>query len=142
MIKYFYSFQSGFCLFVCFCFISVYAFQLLFPLLNGRLNGTLSSEGQSYSQLHQRKQSQQIQLSGVQLWGPQLMKDTDLLEKVRRRATKAIRAMEYLSYEGKRVRLRVKIVQPGEEEIKPFNGLPLAEGSLQERWRGTLYWGL
>ncbi|KFR00597.1 hypothetical protein Y956_07182, partial [Nipponia nippon] len=36
----------------------------------------------------------------VQLWGPQHRKDMDLLERVQRRATKMIRGMEHLSYEG------------------------------------------
>ncbi|KAK4816921.1 hypothetical protein QYF61_025417 [Mycteria americana] len=35
----------------------------------------------------------------VQLWSPQHRKDTDLLERVQRRATKMIRGMEHLSYE-------------------------------------------
>jgi len=39
--------------------------------------------------------------SCVQLWGPQHRKDTDLLERVQRRATKMIRGLEYLSYEDR-----------------------------------------
>ncbi|KAK4827962.1 hypothetical protein QYF61_022664 [Mycteria americana] len=35
----------------------------------------------------------------VQLWSPQHRKDTDLLERVQRRATKMTRGMEHLSYE-------------------------------------------
>ncbi|KFM07429.1 hypothetical protein AS27_06324, partial [Aptenodytes forsteri] len=35
----------------------------------------------------------------VQLWSPQHKKDTDLLERVQKRATKMIRGMEQLSYE-------------------------------------------
>ncbi|KFW67351.1 hypothetical protein AS28_07746, partial [Pygoscelis adeliae] len=35
----------------------------------------------------------------VQLWSPQHKKDTDLLERVQKRATKMIRGMEHLSYE-------------------------------------------
>ncbi|KFM04328.1 hypothetical protein AS27_05161, partial [Aptenodytes forsteri] len=39
----------------------------------------------------------------VQLWSPQQKKDTDLLERVQKRATKMIRGLEHLSYE-KRLR--------------------------------------
>ncbi|KAK4815442.1 hypothetical protein QYF61_002831 [Mycteria americana] len=49
----------------------------------------------------------------VQLWGPQHKKDMELLEWVQRRATNMIRGMEYRSYEE---RLRVGVVQPGEEK--------------------------
>ncbi|PKU44301.1 hypothetical protein llap_5388 [Limosa lapponica baueri] len=37
----------------------------------------------------------------VQLWSPQHKKDMDLLERVQRRATKMIRALEHLCYEDK-----------------------------------------
>ncbi|KFQ89893.1 hypothetical protein N337_03477, partial [Phoenicopterus ruber ruber] len=37
----------------------------------------------------------------VQLWSPQHRKDTDLLERVQRRATKMIRGLEHLSYEDR-----------------------------------------
>ncbi|GAB0189767.1 cAMP-dependent protein kinase inhibitor alpha [Grus japonensis] len=35
----------------------------------------------------------------IQLWGPQYRRDMELLERVQRRATKLIRALEHLSYE-------------------------------------------
>ena len=37
----------------------------------------------------------------VQLWGPQYNRDTELLERVQRRATKLIRGLEHLSYEDR-----------------------------------------
>ena len=39
----------------------------------------------------------------VQVWGPQYRKAVELLERVQRRATKMIRGLEYLSYEGTRL---------------------------------------
>jgi len=39
------------------------------------------------------------QESCVQLWSPQQRKDTDLLERIQRRATKMFRGLEHLSYE-------------------------------------------
>ena len=37
----------------------------------------------------------------IQAWGPQYGKDVELLERVQRRATKMIRGLEHLSYEGR-----------------------------------------
>ncbi|KFQ59715.1 hypothetical protein N334_03899, partial [Pelecanus crispus] len=37
----------------------------------------------------------------IQLWGPKHKNDMDLLEQVQRRATKMIRGLEHLSYEGR-----------------------------------------
>ena len=37
----------------------------------------------------------------VQAWGPQYSKDMELLEWVQRRATKMIRGLEHLSYQGR-----------------------------------------
>ena len=39
----------------------------------------------------------------VQAWGPQYRNDMELLEQVQRRATKMIRGLEHLSYEGTRL---------------------------------------
>ncbi|KAK4822133.1 LOW QUALITY PROTEIN: hypothetical protein QYF61_010256 [Mycteria americana] len=68
----------------------------------------------------------------IQLWSPQHRKDMDLLEQVQRRATKTIRGMEHLSYEE---RLRVVVVQPGEEKAlgRPYCSLSVLKGGLQER---------
>ncbi|PKU43319.1 hypothetical protein llap_6377 [Limosa lapponica baueri] len=73
-------------------------------------------ESQLYPGLHQKKHGQQVKggdstppfcfretppgvLPGVQFWTPQHRKDMDLLEHVKKRATKMIRGMEHLSYE-------------------------------------------
>ncbi|GAB0184868.1 hypothetical protein GRJ2_000952100 [Grus japonensis] len=37
----------------------------------------------------------------VQLWGPQYRRDTELLDRVQRRATRMIRGLEHLSYEDR-----------------------------------------
>jgi len=37
----------------------------------------------------------------IQLWSPQHKKDTDVLERVQRRATKMTRGLECLSYENR-----------------------------------------
>ncbi|KAK4828981.1 hypothetical protein QYF61_001637 [Mycteria americana] len=65
----------------------------------------------------------------VQLWSPQHKKDMELLEWVQRRATKMIQGLEHLSYEDK---LRVGVVQPGEEKAvgRPYSSLPVLKGGL------------
>ncbi|PKU44317.1 rna-directed dna polymerase from mobile element jockey-like [Limosa lapponica baueri] len=70
----------------------------------------------------------------VQLWSPQHRKDMDLSERVQRRATKM---MEHPSYKD---RLRELGFQPGEEKApgRPHSSLPISEGSIPERQRGTL----
>jgi len=52
-----------------------------------------------------------------------------------------IRGLEHLSYEE---RLRVGAVQPGEEKAagRPYCGLRVHDGDLQESWRGTFYKGI
>ena len=37
----------------------------------------------------------------IQVWGPQYRKDVELLERVRRRATKMIRGLQHLPYENR-----------------------------------------
>ncbi|KAK4812679.1 hypothetical protein QYF61_012189 [Mycteria americana] len=68
-------------------------------------------------------------LDCVQLWSPQHKKDMELVERVQRRATKMILGLESLSYEG---RLRVGVVQPGEEKAagRPHSSLPGLQGGL------------
>jgi len=72
--------------------------------------------------------------SCVQPQCPEHRKDMDLLEWVQRRVTESIR--------GKAV--RVAGVEPGEDKAlgRPHFNLPVPEGGLQERWRGTSYKGL
>ncbi|KAK4814517.1 hypothetical protein QYF61_021618 [Mycteria americana] len=74
------------------------------------------AESQPSPGLHQQKRDQQSREAilplyctlmrphlgyCIQLWGPQHKKDTDLLEPVRRRATKMIGGLEHLSYEDR-----------------------------------------
>jgi len=47
-----------------------------------------------------------------------------------------IRGLEHLPYKD---RLRAGALQPGEEKApgRPYRGLPVPEGGLQESWGGT-----
>jgi len=68
--------------------------------------------------------------SCTQLWSPQHRKDMDMLEWAQRRVGTPLLLGKA---EG------VGAVQPGEEKAagRPYGSLPVAEGSLQDRWRGT-----
>ena len=52
-----------------------------------------------------------------------------------------IREMEQYACEG---RLRVRVVQPGEEKAlgRPYSSLPVPKGGLQESWGGAFYKGI
>ncbi|PKU32479.1 hypothetical protein llap_17218 [Limosa lapponica baueri] len=73
----------------------------------------------------------------VQLWSPQHRKDMDLLEQVQQRATKMLRGLEHLYFED---RLRVGVVQPGEEKVlgRPYSSLLVAEGGYRRAGEGLL----
>ena len=72
----------------------------------------------------------------VQFWGPQHKKDMELLEQDQRKATEVTRGLAHLPYED---RLRgLGALQPGEEMAprRPYGGLPVPEGGLQESGEG------
>ncbi|PKU46943.1 glycerol kinase [Limosa lapponica baueri] len=75
----------------------------------------------------------------IQLWSPQHRRDVDMLEQAQRRAMKMTRGLQHLSCED-----RLRVVQPGEEKApgRPYSGLPILKGGLQERWGKTLYQGV
>jgi len=63
-----------------------------------------------------------------------------LLEQVQRRAMKVSRGLEHLSCEERLKELRLSSLEkaPG----RPYCGLPVLKGGLQERWGGTLNQGV
>ena len=64
----------------------------------------------------------------IQFWGPQHMKDMELLEQVQTRDMKMIRELEHLLRQAE----RVGAFQPRKKE---------AQGGLQESWGETFYKG-
>ena len=74
----------------------------------------------------------------VQLWSAQYRKDTDLLERVQRRATKMIRGMQHLSYEDRLRELGLFSL----ERRRLWGDLSVPKGGLQESQRGTFYKGM
>ncbi|KAJ7419307.1 hypothetical protein BTVI_26044 [Pitangus sulphuratus] len=70
----------------------------------------------------------------IQAWSPQHKNDMDQMEQVQR-ATKMIRGLEHLFYKD---RLRVGVVQPGEENTlgRPYRSLPVPNGDYKKTEEG------
>ena len=74
----------------------------------------------------------------IQAWSPQYKKDTELLERVQRRATKMIRGLEPLSYEEKVRELGLFNLEGPE---RPHCVLVVLEGSIEAGGEMTAYKG-
>ena len=66
----------------------------------------------------------------IQAWGPQHRKDVELLEWVRRRATKMIRGLEHLSYEKRLREQGLFSLEKRSLHREAYCGLPILEGSI------------
>jgi len=73
--------------------------------------------------------------SCIQLWSPQHMKDVDVLEQVQRRATKMIRAVEYLCYEDRLRELELFNLEKRRLRVT-LEQMPVPEGAYRKDGEG------